>query len=279
MNTPKNRTIKISTENNYYQHFEVLKNNRHKRFQYGEFFLEGVRNINEANRNKWDIVSFLYSAEKPLSNWARNILDDFKGVRFELAPQLMAKLSDKEDTSELIAIASIPADDTARIKFTGDFILMIFDRPTNKGNLGTIIRSCDALGVQGLIITGHSVDLYDPEVIRASTGSFFKLPVIRMPSFSEISHYVENLKTQYPALQVVGTSEKGNLTIDSFNFCRPVIILMGNETDGLSWNFEQMSDNLVRIPMSNETSASSLNVACAASIFLYEVLRQRSHKL
>jgi TrmH family RNA methyltransferase len=277
MTKPRIEIIRISTENNYFQHFEVLKNNRNKRLRYREFFVEGVRNINEAIRNGWHIKSYLYSGDKPLSDWATNILDRFTGgVRFELTESLIAKLSDKEDTSELIAIVEMPPDDITDIDDDENLILVVFDRPSNKGNLGTVIRSCDALGVNGLIVTGHAVDLYDPEVIRASTGSFFKVPLVRIPSFTEVATYIGQLRNRYARLRVVGTSEKGAAAINDYDFTGPVVLLLGNEAEGLSQSYEEISDALVRIPMSPTTSASSLNVACAASIFLYEVIRQRN---
>jgi TrmH family RNA methyltransferase len=276
MTKSQTEIIRVSTENNHFQHFEVLKNNRNKRLRYKEFFVEGVRNINEAIRNGWHIKSYLYSRDKPLSDWAMNILGRFTdGVRFELTESLIGKLSDKEDTSELIAIVEMPPDDITDIDDNENLILVVFDRPSNKGNLGTVIRSCDALGVNGLIITGHAVDLYDPEVIRASTGSFFKLPLVRIPSFNEVSTYIGQLKNRYERLRVVGTSEKGEAAINDYDFTGPVVLLLGNEAEGLSQSYEEISDALVRIPMSSNTSASSLNVACAASIFLYEVIRQR----
>jgi len=99
----------------------------------------------------------------------------------------MGKLSQKEDVSELIAIAAMPADDLARIPERENLLVVVVDRPTNPGNLGTLIRSCDALRVDGVIIrTCHSVDLYDPETIRATVGSFFSLPIIRLPSSQEL---------------------------------------------------------------------------------------------
>ena len=277
MTNPKTGIFRISTENNYFQHFEVLKNNRNKRLRYGEFFVEGVRNINEAIKNGWHIKSYLYSGDKPLSDWATNILDRFTGgVCFELTEPLISKLSDKEDTSELIAILEMPPDDITDIDDDENLILVVFDRPSNKGNLGTVIRSCDALGVNGLIVTGHAVDLYDPEVIRASTGSFFKLPMVRIPSFNEVTTYVGQLKNRYARLRVVGTSEKGEIDIFKYDFTGPVVLLLGNEAEGLSWNYEQMCDAMVRIPMNPDSSASSMNVACATSVFLYEVIRQRN---
>lgn len=89
----------------------------------------------------------------------------------------MEKLSDKEETSEIIAIVEIPEDDVSRLSITDQMLIVVFDRPSNRGNLGTIIRTCDALGAQGLIITGHAVDAYDSETIRATTGSFLMFPL------------------------------------------------------------------------------------------------------
>jgi 23S rRNA (uridine2479-2'-O)-methyltransferase len=267
--------IKVLTENNYFQHFEVLKNNRNKRFSYNEFFVEGVRNINAAILNNWQIQSLLYSSGKPLSDWAKGILKDSPCEHFELAGALMDKLSLKDDTSELIAIIKIPPDDLSRVHLEKELKVVVFDRPSNKGNLGTIIRSCDALGAQGLIITGHAVDLYDPETVRASMGSLFKLPVVRVPSFYELKNWIAGLKQKNAELCLVGTSEKGEVDIDQFDFKRPVILLVGNETFGLTANFLEMSDVLLKIPMSGDSAASSLNVACAASICLYEINRQR----
>ncbi len=272
----KKPVIKILTENNYYQHFEVLKNNRTKRSGYGEFFVEGVRNINTAISNQWRIQALIYSSDKPLSDWASDILKNTPVENnFALAAPLMEKLSLKEETSELIAIVKIPPDDLSRIRIEEKCVVVIFDRPSNKGNLGTIIRSCDALGANGLIITGHAVDLYDPETVRASVGSLFKLPVVRIPSLNELKSWIDAIKRRQPQLCLAGTTEKGDVEIDQFDFNRPVILLVGNETFGLTANLLEMSDVLLKIPMNEGTAASSLNVACAASICLYEINRQR----
>ena len=98
----------ITKKNAMYQKFEVLKTNRTKRHRFGEFLVEGVRNINGAIEYGWDIVAFLYSDPASLSDWAKNIL---KTVRTEyncrLSPELMAELSGKDDTSELLAIVKM----------------------------------------------------------------------------------------------------------------------------------------------------------------------------
>lgn len=113
----KNRVVKISKEDNNFQHFEVIKRSRNKRHKHKEFFVEGVRNINEAVRNKWEISSFIYSGENELSGWAKSILSDVKvNFQYQLPNHLMDKLSRKTDTSELLAIVKMKTNDLSRIK-------------------------------------------------------------------------------------------------------------------------------------------------------------------
>ncbi|MFA7689291.1 MAG: hypothetical protein WCX96_04320, partial [Bacilli bacterium] len=91
---------KISTKNAIFQKLEALKINRNKRHKYNEFFVEGVRNVNEAIKNNWDIVSFIYSYEKPLSNWAKDVIKNIKTkINYELTNNLMIDISDKGNTS------------------------------------------------------------------------------------------------------------------------------------------------------------------------------------
>jgi tRNA G18 (ribose-2'-O)-methylase SpoU len=185
----------------------------------------------------------------------------------------MQKLSQKEESSELIAIPRIPADDLARISQSDTPLIVILDRIASPGNLGTIIRSCDALGVDGILLTGHAVDLYTPETIRATTGSFFALPVVRVPSSKDILPWIEQQKQRHPSLAVVGTSAKAEQILSEYDFSRPIVLLIGNENHGLSLHYKQICDALVTIPMVG--AASSMNVACATSICLYEISRQR----
>lgn len=154
------KTERVYSKNATYQRFEVLKTNRNKRYAYGEFWIEGVRNINEARKNGWEFSSLLFSREKPLSHWAEETLQGVRTrVNYELPLSLMRELSGKEDTSELLAIGKMRKDSFEELRLSPTPLLALFDRPSNRGNLGTILRSCDALGVNGLILTGHGVDL------------------------------------------------------------------------------------------------------------------------
>lgn len=270
----KPRIIKINSENADFQHAETLRRNRVKRQRHGEFFLEGVRPINLALQYEWTIRAFLYSRERKLSDWARDILARSQAqVHYELPIPLLEKLSNKAEPSELLALVTMPEDDLARIPLREAMLVVVFDRPGSPGNLGTIIRSCDALGAAGLVVTGHGVDLYDPETISATTGSLFSLPVVRLPSQKELLPWFDGVRQKLGALQIVGSDEKGTEEIAEHDFRGPTALVVGNETWGMSAAYRELCDSIVRIPI--EGAASSLNVACATSILLYEVGRQR----
>ncbi len=271
------RVVKIYTENNDFQYIETLRRNREKRQKNKEFFIEGVRPINQALQHNWWIRAFVYSREKKLSDWAEGILARSQAnEHYELRLPLLEKLSNKSEASELLAIVTMPEDDIARIPISEKLLVVIFDRPASPGNLGTLIRSCDALHVDGLIITGHAVDLYDPETISATTGSFFALPTVRLPSQKELQPWLTHLQQQFPHVQFVGSDEDAEVVIDQHDFTSPTLLVVGNETWGMSASYKTLCDTLVKIPMYG--SASSLNVACATSIILYEIDRQRRNK-
>lgn len=281
------KNIYIGKRNASYQQLQGLKDNRTKRLRQGAFFVEGVRNINQAIAADWKIRSFIYS-EKSLSDWAKDILTSVETtVNYQLSIELAAELSGKEDISELMAVVEMKktqrwldaeTDGSAGQPAAENPLLVLFDRPGNKGNLGTILRTCDALGADGLILTGHGVDLYDPEVLQASMGSFFRVPVWQAESNEELDVFLEQLRTKYPSLQLVGTTSHREKPIYTQQLTGPVMILLGNETMGLSHRYKEIADVLCSIPMAETSSASSLNVGCAASILLYEVARQRMVK-
>lgn len=270
------KTQKIYSKSDVYQKFEVLKTNRNKRYKYNQFFVEGVRNINEAIKNGWHICSFIYDGKAKLSNWANDILASVNtDLNYELTVDLMKELSGKEDTSELLAVMEMRADDFSQLKLNEKPLLALFDRPSNRGNLGTIIRSCDSLGVNGLIITGHAVDLYDPEVIGSSMGSFFNVPVVRATDNEMVMEYINKLKETYPGFKTIGTTAHKQKNIFEIDLSEPLLFMIGNETEGLCRFFKETCDILATIPMAGSSSASSFNVGCAATVMFYEAVRQR----
>jgi TrmH family RNA methyltransferase len=263
------RVLKVSSENAAYQRFDVLQRNRTKRHRYGEFVVEGVRAINAALAAGWAVRAFAFPRDRELSRWASSILESSSAEsHFEMDAALFEKLSGKDDPSELLAVVAMRPDSAERIPVRAGVVVVVVDRPGSPGNLGTLIRSCDAFGVTGVIVTGHGVDVYDPVVIRASVGSFFAVPCVAWQSHREVAEWVESRRRPLPSLRVVGTSAHASVRLRDFKWPSEAVIVIGNETSGLSHAYRALCDDLVSIPMHG--TATSLNAAVAASIVLYE---------
>jgi len=267
--------LRVTTRNARFQQWEALLGNRTKRQRGAAFIVQGVRPISMAIQAGWEIRELLYNADANLSTWARQTLDQLRTTRIAVAGELMHELGAKADSApELLAVVGMPDDDLDRIAIGTDLLVVVFDRPTSPGNIGTLIRSADAFGVQGVIVTGHSADVYDPKSVRASTGSLFSLPVVRVPSHRPVLDWITELRDRDVDARLVGTDENGDLDIAEYDFTAPTVVLVGNETTGLSSAWRDACDHLVRIPMAG--TASSLNAATAASVVLYESARQRA---
>ena len=260
-------TRTIRSANADFQLALALRDNRRQRSRQGRFLVEGVRSIDAAVANGWTIDSFWFAAGRPLSSWASGLLEsDVARAHVELDPALMAELSGKDETSELVALVEIPPDDLQRIPRRDDPLLVVLDRPASPGNLGSVIRSADALGADGVVVVGHAADVYDPQTVRASQGSLFAVPAVCVGS-------PEDLEPSLDGLRVVGTSARGDQELGTADLRGPIALVLVNETKGLSWAWRERVEALVRIPQRG--SASSLNLAAAAAILLYEAERQR----
>ncbi|MBY8884987.1 rRNA methyltransferase [Streptomyces sp. PTM05] len=260
---------RIGSRNARFQQWQALLANRTKRQRAREFVVQGVRPISLAVEHGWEIRALLYDADRPLSRWAEGVLRTTRGAEVcAMAPELLAELGEKgEATPELVAVVGMPDDDLGRIAVKDDFLGVLFDRPSQPGNVGSVIRSADAFGANGLVVAGHAADPYDPKSVRASTGSLFALPAVRVPSPREVTEWLGGRAL------LVGTDEHGETELFDFDLTRPVLLLVGNETTGLSNAWRERCDHTVRIPMTG--AASSLNAANAATAVLYEARRQR----
>ncbi|QPP11062.1 RNA methyltransferase [Streptomyces bathyalis] len=265
---------KITSRNARFQQWQSLLTNRNKRQRTREFLVQGVRPITLAVEHGWPVRALIHSTRRPLSRWAEDLVRDVHTERVAMAPELLAELGGKDESApEVVAVLEMPEDDLSRIGVDDGFLGVLFDRPTGPGNIGTVIRSADAFGAGGVIVTGHAADVYDPKSVRASTGSLFALPAVRVPSQREVIAWLERHRALGRRVTIVGTDEDGATDLFDSDLTGPVLLLVGNETAGLSAAWRQLCDLTVRIPMSG--SASSLNAAGAATAVLYEVSRQR----
>ena len=269
------KRIPVTTKNQWFQRAEVVLRNRKKRWQHRQFLVEGVRAINQLRQSpQWQVEALLYSPDERLSGWAQDLLQELScAYHLEFARELLAELSDKEETSEVLALVNMPVIDDIPVKLSEKAVVVLLDRPSNPGNLGSIIRSCDAFGVEQIVLTGHGVDPFDPVTIRATAGAFFNVPIARLSGHETLATWLAETKARVPDLQVIGTSAKGDLPITACDFTGPTLLCLGNETMGLSTWLKEQCDTLAYIHM--QGVASSLNLACATTAILFEACRQR----
>jgi tRNA G18 (ribose-2'-O)-methylase SpoU len=264
--------LRVSGRNARFQQWQALVGNRTKRHRAGEFLVQGVRPITLAERYGWPFRMVLRPAGRPVSRWAAELVERTGAPVAELEPDLLRELGDKaEDVPELVAVVGLdPArvDRLERIPLDAGPVV-VFDRPGSPGNIGTLVRSADAFGAAGVVVTGHAADPYDPKAVRASTGSLFAVPVVRTPSHREVLGWLATTT----GAQLVGTDETGTADVDTHDLTVPTVLVIGNETTGMSTAWREACDTILRIPITG--AASSLNAATAATVLLYESSRQR----
>ncbi|GAA1331384.1 TrmH family RNA methyltransferase [Brachybacterium rhamnosum] len=269
---------RIERRNAQFQQWESLLRSRTMRTRSGEMILQGVRPITQAVAHGMELRALLTDGRERHSRWAAELLAAAPAPVVELAPELMAELGEREDgPPELLAVVVVPQDDPARLGPVLDAagaspVIVAFDRPSSPGNIGSLARTADALGASALVTTGHSADVWDPGAIRASTGSLMALPVLRLAAPRDLLAVVDARRASGEEWTVVGLDEAGGRTLDQVDLTGPTVLVVGNETTGMSAPWREACDEVAEIPMGG--SASSLNASVAGSIALYERRRQ-----
>lgn len=250
-------TRSIKTANAEFQVWQALLTNRQTRNRENAFVVQGVRNIDAALAGGWSVRCAL--TVRARSDWAKDVLarvDD----HVELAPQLFDALAEREDRPELLLVVEKRHTTLDDLTVDAQFVATVLDRPSSPGNIGTIIRTTDALGGSAVIVTGHAADPYDPRCVRASTGSFFSVPLVEVDTLGDWD------------VPLVATDEGGDTGLDDLP-PPPVAYLFGNESSGLSRALRDRAERTVAIPM--QGTASSLNIAAAHAIVLHAATCRR----
>ncbi|MEY2477940.1 MAG: rRNA (uridine2479-2-O)-methyltransferase, partial [Actinomycetota bacterium] len=181
----------------------------------------------------------------------------------ELPVELFDHLADRDEPGELILVGAVRQRDLTEV--VGDGPVLVLDRPSSPGNLGSLIRSADAFGAAGVVVLGHAADIYDPRAVRATVGSLFAVPVVELGGVADLAPWLEST-----GRRVLGLDERAGSPIAATK--TPAALVLGSEARGLSVAARALCDEIVSIPM-HAATATSLNLAIAGSIALYEVTR------
>lgn len=251
-----------SKENTIYKEIKKLKE-RKNRNKAKKYLIEGFRLVEEALKANVCIESIF--CVKDLEEKTEELLKsyNFKGKVFGLNKALFLEICATENPQGILAAIKMNNDNS---ELDGNFYLLC-DKVQDPGNLGTIIRTAHAAGIDGIILTKGTVDIYNDKAIRSTMGSMFYIPIIH--DDNELSK-IKRLKDK--GFSIVATSLEGKNDFFNEDLSGKVVITVGNEGNGVSDEVYNLSDKKVKIPMPG--GAESLNVGVAASIILYERVRQ-----
>ena len=236
----------------------------------GWFLAEGARICREAVSLGWDIHRLAFLAGRETDAVMRPLLDGLAasgGRALPMTEHLLQRISRKDNPQILVGAFGQCWHDLKAVADTSDRIWVALDRVRDPGNLGTIMRTVDAVGAAGIILVGDCADPYSVEAVRASMGAVFNVKIIAC-SEAEFNAFA----TAWLG-RVIGMALPAALDYRQADYEGPLIILMGNEQAGLTASLMDMCDQLIKIPMQGRSD--SLNLAVAAGVALYTALDQR----
>ncbi len=232
-----------------------------ERREAGAFLAEGVRLVEEAFAANWPFRFVLFSDE--LSERGKNLIKKLEDQKIEIEKvdsALLQSLSETETSQGIIAVLNhVPLT----IPPSPNFVL-IPDSIRDPGNLGTLLRTADAAGVQAILIPPETTDAFAPKVLRAGMGAHFRLPIHSM-SWDEIYECTKDLQ--------IYLANMDGQSCWKTDFKPPLALIVGGEAEGASEQAKKLVNVFVKIPMAGKTE--SLNAAVAGSVLMFEVLRQR----
>ena len=255
-----------SNQNSKIKLVRALLGRSKERREAGAFVAEGVRLVEEAVKANWTCRFALY--DETLSERGLSQVESLKsrGVDVEeVSVSVMKSISETEAPQGILAVLEFS---NLPIPSSPNFIL-IPDQIRDPGNLGTLLRSAAASGVQAILIPPDTTDAFAPKVLRSGMGAHFRLP-IRSMGWEEIEKAVK------PDALNVYVADMDGTSCWEMDLRQPVALIVGNEAEGASESARKLADGKISIPMSGETE--SINAGVAGSVLMFEIMRQRRVK-
>lgn len=263
--------IKItSLQNPKIKSVKALRHAKYRERQ-NRFLVEGIRLVKEAIDCNAPIKMLFFCPDTLRSQTGLGLVDiaEKRGIECISVPsRVFDSISEKDNPQGIIAVVERLNLTFDSIEYNNRMLLVVAHELRDPGNLGTIIRIADSAGASGVIITGISVDMFDPKAVRATMGSIFSLPVVRVKEIGKLKGWLSQNN-----IKMIATSLSAKCYYFDLEYNEPVAIILGNEAEGLNAEILENADEVVKIPMLGR--ADSLNVASAAAIIIYEVVRQR----
>ncbi|GIO63339.1 TrmH family RNA methyltransferase [Paenibacillus cineris] len=259
----------ISPQNPRVKEWAQLLEKKHRDKQH-KYIIEGIHLVQEALTAGADLECVAFDLEQGIPSELAHLAGGESAEWIGVSPAVIAKCTDTKTPQPVFAVARKPksaAGLDALMSREGSLVIVL-DGVQDPGNVGTIIRSADAAGADGVILGRGSADLYNPKTIRSTMGSLFHLPVVE----GDLMEILPEAKRS--GARVISTSLQAQDTCYSYDFRQGSCwLLVGNEAKGVSEQAQHLVDDALIIPMRGQ--AESLNVAMASTLMLFEAMRQR----
>ncbi|MEE1315080.1 MAG: RNA methyltransferase [Faecalimonas sp.] len=228
------------------------------------FLVEGLRMFSEVPKER---VEKVYISESLYNR--KKLVQDLRDFDVEiLSDSVFSRVSDTKTPQGILCIVRQKKYDLEKIFEIKNPHFIILDNLQDPGNLGTIVRTAEGAGVDAVFLSKESVDIYNPKTIRSTMGSIYRMPVIYVEDLLKL---LKTLKNQ--GILSYAAHLEGERSYDLENYQTGTAILIGNEGNGLREEVANAADIRVKIPMQGQVE--SLNAAVAATVFMFEVARQR----
>ncbi len=259
-----------STANARIKELHKLRN-RKERAETGLALIEGLRIVIEAYEQEVEIVNLIYSESLLVSQPGRRLVEQFSkhagDKLLSVSDIVFRHLSGKDGPQGLAAVIKQKWSRLDEININEAGVIVALDEAADPGNLGTIMRTADAVGSRALILLDDCTDPYDPTAIRASMGALFDLQIIKCSIDEFITWKTLN------KIHVSGAAGGSGVDYHNAEYPIPMVLMMGSERHGLSQRHIDLCDQTVSIPMLGRSD--SLNLAMATGIILYEILNHQ----
>jgi len=259
----------IARDNNSVKLLRSLAEAKHRKKEKA-FLIEGVKMVEEALRDNLG-VRMVVASPALTQHHGMGVLKlaESRGVELLwISEKLMDAVSESKTPQPVMAVVSMKGHFENELFAHSPGLIVIVHQLQDPGNLGTIIRTAEAVGASGLALTPNTVDPYSAKAIRASMGSVLRLPVVRI---SDITTLIKTCRQK--GFQTAATVLTGDTMHFDVDLTKPTALLLGQEGAGLPQEIMAEADLRVRIPMAE--TIDSLNVATSAAVVLYEAMRQR----
>ena len=258
-----------SAQNPYIKSLIQLQEKAKARKQSGTFLIEGMREIELAIKGNYELETLLFVPE------VINNLQIFKSPNLqieliEISKEVYKKLAYRDTTEGIIAVAKTKSIQLSELKLPKTPLIVVMEAIEKPGNIGAMLRTCDAANVDAVIIANPKTDLYNPNIVRSSVGCLFTNQIAMATTEEIINFLIQNKINFYSATLQNSTSYHAQ------DFTQPTALVVGTEATGLSELWREKATQNIIIPMQGEID--SMNVSVAAAILIFEAKRQRGFK-